>query len=98
MPLFPAIFLNLHTQNPPRATCYASFRKCTPNSHIRPTKRGKTEVDIIVEKHHDNSACDLESIDTGQSVTFKKLPNSQWTPGTVTGKVDDRSYIVSDSK
>ena len=30
-------FWNLHTQNPPRAKFHASFRKCTPNSHIRPT-------------------------------------------------------------
>ena len=34
-------FWNLHTQNPPRAKFHASFRKCTPNSHIRPTSTFK---------------------------------------------------------
>ena len=68
------------------------------NVNKQHAREGKDRRRHTVEKHHDKSACDLDSIDTGQSVTFKKLPNSQWTPGTVTGKVDDRSYIVSDAK
>ena len=41
-------FWNLHTQNPPRAKFHASFRKCTPNSHIRPTTAPLYNIIIIL--------------------------------------------------
>ena len=42
-----------HTRKPPDANFYASIRKCTPNSHIRPTKRPRQQLGYIADGSQD---------------------------------------------